>query len=365
MGRMPTRRPRQRARPRRHRAILAVGLVLLAASLPCPQSSAEPESYQLAVAAVPEGRAAVRATVTTDIPAPIHVVVDLAAHPGDPANRRIEAVQRIRVANGRASTVLARAPKDLPRGDYLVRAAFYPEWGLPEGVDLPRRIREPLEASAVVTLRGPAKSGADISGSVVVREKGGKKDHKAFDNALVFLSGRKTPPPSTPAVVNQKNKTFLPRVLPVLQGQKVYFTNQDSIDHNVYSTEKTGAFDLGRYPLGVHRTVTFNALGTFKVYCNIHQKMMLDVAVLENPFFDVTSSDGSFRIEGVPPGQYTLRVQHVYGGAHSMPLAVGAEDIALDPIAITSTKVIREITNHKNKHGRRYRKTDDSDEEYY
>jgi major membrane immunogen (membrane-anchored lipoprotein) len=34
------------------------------------------------------------------------------------------------------------------------------------------------------------------------------------------------------------------------------------------------------------------------------------VVVIDNPFFGVTSKDGSFKIENVPPGTYKLKTWH-------------------------------------------------------
>src|SRR5205814_6011539 len=58
------------------------------------------------------------------------------------------------------------------------------------------------------------------------------------------------PSPSRNKVMNQSNKTFVPRVLPVTVGSKVDFRNQDSIFHNVFSLSRPNEFDAGLYKGG-------------------------------------------------------------------------------------------------------------------
>lgn len=107
-------------------------------------------------------------------------------------------------------------------------------------------------------------------------------------------------------VMDQKNQRFVPHVLPVRTGTEVRFLNSDSIYHNVFSLSATKSFDLGRYPTGSYRAVTFDKPGIVRIYCDIHTHMNAWVVVLDTPFFAVTAADGRFRIEKVPPGSYEL-----------------------------------------------------------
>ena len=99
----------------------------------------------------------------------------------------------------------------------------------------------------------------------------------------------------------------------------------------------------------------FEELGIFKVYCNIHKAMILDVVVLDTDLFAVTDAEGNFRIEGVSAGRYRLDVWHIYGGTHTGEVELDGAPIALDPIVVTSTKVIREVSEHLDKAGQPYR----------
>jgi plastocyanin len=199
-------------------------------------------------------------------------------------------------------------------------------------------------------------AGASITGSIKVLRKGGAGEQPSFANAVVWVSGPDGTPSPSPVIVNQLNKKFHPRVLPVMKGQVVHFMNQDKIEHNVFSRDSRNSFDLGRYPRGEYRPVKFDALGIYKVYCNIHKAMILDVVVVDSPYFAVTSEDGVFSIEGVPPGAHTLNVWHIYGGRHKRQITLGDEPLVLEPITVTSTKVTRDVEEHMNKKGRPYKK---------
>ena len=47
-----------------------------------------------------------------------------------------------------------------------------------------------------------------------------------------------------------------------------------------------------------------------KVKCDIHPWMNAYVAVVEHPYFAVTGEDGSFKLENLPPGSYTIEAWH-------------------------------------------------------
>ena len=106
--------------------------------------------------------------------------------------------------------------------------------------------------------------------------------------------------------LEQNQLTFLPHVLPVVVGSTVEFPNGDSIYHNVFSLSKTASFDLGRYPRGSSRSVRFDEPGIVKVFCHIHSDMSAVVMVLDNPFFAVPETDGTFQIPAIPPGRYRV-----------------------------------------------------------
>jgi plastocyanin len=138
--------------------------------------------------------------------------------------------------------------------------------------------------------------------------------------AVVYLEGQ-FPNADTNAVqkeVLQKGMQFHPALLPVQVGTTVAFPNGDDFYHNVFSYSKTKRFDLGRYrktdrppPVEV-----FDKPGVVKLYCEIHQHMRGIILVLDTPHFTRTETNGLYKLEGLPAGQYTLKAwvdeKHVY-----------------------------------------------------
>ena len=110
------------------------------------------------------------------------------------------------------------------------------------------------------------------------------------------------------AVLDQRNEAFVPYVLAVTVGSTVDFPNSDRVYHNVFSLSKPRRFDLGRYPKGQSRSVRFDQPGVVRVFCEIHSHMNAFILVFAHRYFATTDAEGRYRIEGVPPGAYTLAV---------------------------------------------------------
>ncbi len=82
-------------------------------------------------------------------------------------------------------------------------------------------------------------------------------------------------------VVGQKNKQFTVSTIEIKKGDAIRFTNEDSFFHNVFSLSDTKSFDLGSYPQGEYKAVTFDQAGTVEVECAIHPSMHMTVVVKE------------------------------------------------------------------------------------
>lgn len=79
--------------------------------------------------------------------------------------------------------------------------------------------------------------------------------------------------------VGQKNKAFTQAALNIKTGDKVSFRNDDSFAHNVFSLSDPMNFDLGTYPQGQSKSVTFAQAGTYEIECAIHPEMKMVITV--------------------------------------------------------------------------------------
>jgi len=113
-----------------------------------------------------------------------------------------------------------------------------------------------------------------------------------------------------PKLMDQREMKFIPRVLAVPVGTPVNFPNNDNTWHNVFSPSEANKFDLGLYPPGEKRSVTFNKAGVIRILCNVHPNMEGYIVVKEHPFFTVPNTRGNYRIDTIPIGKYRLEVWH-------------------------------------------------------
>jgi plastocyanin len=182
---------------------------------------------------------------------------------------------------------------------------------LAPGQEPPPAAASPRPAGAIrgrIELRRAAPAGERPA----VAELGMSGRREAVDRrrSVVYLetaplAAFEAPPPAR-AVLDQRSEAFVPPVLAVTVGSTVDFPNSDRVYHNVFSLSKPRRFDLGRYPRGQSRSVRFDRPGVVRVFCEIHSHMSAYILVFAHRFFAVTDAEGRYRIDGVPPGGYTL-----------------------------------------------------------
>jgi hypothetical protein len=135
------------------------------------------------------------------------------------------------------------------------------------------------------------------------------------------------PPPSPPpAVIDQKDCRYVPRVLGVVVGQKLTIRNGDQTFHNVHG-EIDGKLvwnkpaGPGDPPLILDGSA--HAGDVFDVKCDVHFWMHTYAVVQDHTAFAVTGADGAFEIKGLPPGSYTLEAWHPVLGTRTLTVKIG------------------------------------------
>jgi plastocyanin len=173
----------------------------------------------------------------------------------------------------------------------------------------------PLLALALLLGTPAAARAGDIVGRVTA---GGRP----VRDAVVFVEDLRSPPVQSRAVMDQRNRTFLPHVMAVQVGTRVQFPNHDTVFHNVFSYREGKRFDLGLYPVGSSRVVTFDRPGLVRIFCNIHSNMSAFIWVVENSFFTLTDSSGRFQLADVPAGERSVEVWSERSGSRRLPIRV-------------------------------------------
>lgn len=185
-----------------------------------------------------------------------------------------------------------------------------------------RLLRSTLAALAIFALAGVPDTGVALATGAVqgkVTIKRGRRIKKDLSGVVVVLEGvpDSEPEPSMiPAVIDQTDKTFRPALTVVPVGSTVDFPNNDRVFHNVFSVSRPVKFDLGLYKSGTSKSVVMDRPGVVDVYCNIHPEMAAKVFVVGTKHYAVTGSDGTFSLDGVPPGTYSLLAWQAKGEAY-------------------------------------------------
>jgi len=180
-------------------------------------------------------------------------------------------------------------------------------------IDQAKMMQEKLQ-KALRELKQVIRSEVKVENPGTITGKVKCKRVRHSGNTVTYIErvgGNKYDPPEEHGVIDQISNTFIPRILAVQRGTTVDFPNNDLIKHNVFSSPVScNQFNFGTYDVGVTKSVTFDKSCEVPLLCNTHAEMSAFVIVLDNPYFAITSKDGSFTIGSVPPGNYTLKTWH-------------------------------------------------------
>jgi hypothetical protein len=172
----------------------------------------------------------------------------------------------------------------------------------------------PRKDSVIVTVDQPV-CGTSAPGAVVATAKG-------LSDAVVWIADMKNGKPISIEKridLGSEDCVLDPRVQAAVVGTTVNVTNDDKLLHRLVFAE-----------IGTHHVLTvmpfFNngqvvaterlakKSGIVEVRCALHPWTRAYIAVFDHPYFDVTGSDGRFKIDSLPPGSYRLMVWHEGAG---------------------------------------------------
>lgn len=190
----------------------------------------------------------------------------------------------------------------------------------------------------VATVVSLAFSAAANAGTISGKVSGVSTESVVYIEAI---TGKTFPASTAHAQMDQKALLFQPSVLVVQQGTTVDFQNSDTVAHNVawssVGSNKRLAHNMGTWPKGEKRSFKFDNPGAVPLMCYVHPEMEATIIVSPTPYFAHTDKSGSYTIENVPDGTYTLTVWNVGAKGQSKPVTVSGNSTA----DFTLTKLIR------------------------
>jgi len=152
---------------------------------------------------------------------------------------------------------------------------------------------------------------------------------KGLKNVAVWLEGiqrGKKRAKKMGSMVNEDCR-FLPHVQTLDRGASVMVENHDPIlhtTHPVFQKTKVTAFNIGMPRKGQKSKKKIRQAGIMKVQCDSgHVWMRAWIHSFKHPYHTVTASDGTFVIDDVPPGTYTLKIWHESAGVLTQKVKVG------------------------------------------
>ena len=142
---------------------------------------------------------------------------------------------------------------------------------------------------------------------------------RQLQNVIVFLddvqSGKAWP--EKEYKLDQLKCRFEPYIQVIPKGADLVISNSDPVLHNVHPYEQVGdkrrtLFNLAQPKLGQVNTKAIKTRRgeVVELSCDAHSWMSGWMYVLEHPYFAIVGEDGSFTIDNVPPGSYTLKAWH-------------------------------------------------------
>lgn len=172
-----------------------------------------------------------------------------------------------------------------------------------------RLARRPPPAVLLPVERDPEVCGPSAPAGTPVAGPGG-----GVEGAVVLVEGvpRGRRPPGD-LVLETVGCRFVPRVAAAMLGTRIRVKNSDPVLHNPRGLlGGPPVFNValpGRYQV-VDVTRRFARPGTVRVVCGVHPHMAAWLVLHDSPYLAVTDAGGAYRIEGLPPGTWTVRAWH-------------------------------------------------------
>jgi hypothetical protein len=162
--------------------------------------------------------------------------------------------------------------------------------------------------------------------TVVVGSSGGLENVVLYISEGLPASASSEVPTSVP-VFDQKNCVYTPHVLAMDVNQKFKVVTSDQTTHNIHPLPNpmTGniPWNQSQPPGAAPVEKSWKTAEVIPVQCNIHPWMHGWFVVVKGPYA-TTDSNGSYTINNVPPGNYTVTAWQESYGTQTQKVTVAA-----------------------------------------
>jgi len=178
---------------------------------------------------------------------------------------------------------------------------------------------------AAPTTSVPVSTDAAVCGSSVPDESLVVDPAGGVAHAVVTVVGVPALGPTGPITVANRGCRFVPRVQTARPGDEIAVTSEDDTLHttHAYATGERSLFNVAIPMPGLTVTRTLATDGVVRLACDTHT-WMRGYVVAGRDRAVVTAADGTFRVEGVPPGTYEIRFWHERLGTSPQRVTVAA-----------------------------------------
>ena len=140
------------------------------------------------------------------------------------------------------------------------------------------------------------------------------------------LGDRRFPVSQEGVTIDQRGCEYHPHIIAIQTGQDLIVKNSDGILHNINTQPSVNqGFNVSQ-PVAMETTKTFTSPEVMiPVKCDVHGWMEAFIGVQDHPYMAVSGADGTFTLENLPPGTYTIEAWHELYGTQTQTVTVAAQ----------------------------------------
>ena len=190
------------------------------------------------------------------------------------------------------------------------------------------RVKGPVPGNAVIRMGMDPVCATLNAGKRPVQEVVTATSDGSLANVFVSLQGDfpSSPIPSEAVTIDQRACMYVPRVVGARVGQRIQIRNSDEVLHNVHGqSARDNGFNISQPKAGLVQELHLKTPEVMlRVTCDVHRWMTSFVGVVSHPYFAVSNPAGTFTIDNVPEGTYTVQAWHERFGTTTQTVRVAA-----------------------------------------